>query len=55
MAEGQGNENDTPEHDSGWQPVPGADGSPADSTSEADTDPGAPEAADPGASWRESV
>src|SRR5438309_9250439 len=51
MAEGQGNGNDSPERDGAWQPVPGADGSLGDGAPEADTDPGAPDAAEPGASW----
>src|SRR5258708_40323826 len=51
MAEGQGNGNDSPERDGAWQPVPGADGSTGDGPPETDTEPGAPDAAEPGTSW----
>src|SRR5262249_4097915 len=49
MAEGQGNGNDSPERDSAWQSVPRAGDRPG--APDADTDPGAADAAPPGAPW----
>jgi S1-C subfamily serine protease len=49
MTEGQGSGNDSPERDSAWQSAPSAEGTPA--APDADTDPGAADAAPPGAPW----
>jgi S1-C subfamily serine protease len=49
MTEGQGSGNDSPERDSAWQSAPSAEGTPA--APDADTDPGAADAALPGAPW----
>src|SRR5436189_2518230 len=49
MAEGQGNGNDSPERDSAWRSAPGTGGAPG--APDADSDPGAADAAPPGVSW----
>ena len=49
MAEGQGHGSDSPERDSASRPAPSAEGAPG--APDADTDPGAADAAPPGAPW----